>query len=46
MARRHKFVKLASLGSNNSVAERKNRLVVEAEQAMLEKKSLPKFYWA
>ena len=28
------------------VAERKNRLVVEAALAMLEEKSLPKFYWA
>ena len=30
----------------NGVAERKNRLVVEAAQAMLEEKSMPKFYWA
>ena len=28
------------------MAERKNRLVVEAARAMLEEKSLPKFYWA
>ena len=28
------------------MAERKNRSVVEAAQAMLEDKSLPKFYWA
>ena len=26
--------------------ERKNRSVVEAARAMLEEKSLPKFYWA
>ena len=30
----------------NGVAERKNRSVVEAAWAMLEEKSLPKFYWA
>ena len=30
----------------NGVAKRKNRLVVEAPQAMLEEKSLPKFYYA
>ena len=30
----------------NGVAERKNRSVVEAARAMLEEKSLPKFYWA
>ena len=30
----------------NGVAERKNRLVVEVARAMLEEKSLPKFYWA
>ena len=30
----------------NSVAERKNRSVVEAARAMLEEKSMPKFYWA
>ena len=28
------------------VAERKNRSIVEATRAMLEEKSLPKFYWA
>ena len=28
------------------MAERKNRSVVEAARAMLEEKSLPKFYWA
>jgi hypothetical protein len=28
------------------VAERKNRSIVEAARAMLEEKSLPKFYWA
>jgi hypothetical protein len=28
------------------MAERKNRLIVEAAQAMLEEKSMPKFYWA
>ena len=31
---------------HNGVAERKNRSVVEAARAMLEEKSLPKFYWA
>ena len=30
----------------NGVAERKNRAIVEAARAMLEEKSLPKFYWA
>ena len=30
----------------NGVAERKNLSVVEAARAMLEEKSLPKFYWA
>ena len=30
----------------NGVAERKNRTIVEAARAMLEEKSLPKFYWA
>ena len=30
----------------NDVAERKNRLIVEGTRAMLEEKSLPKFYWA
>ena len=30
----------------NGVAERKNRSIVEAARAMLEEKSLPKFYWA
>ena len=30
----------------NGVAERKNRSVVEAARAMLEAKSMPKFYWA
>ena len=29
----------------NGVAERNNRLVVEAAREMLEEKSLPKFYW-
>ena len=28
------------------MAERKNRTIVEAARAMLEEKSLPKFYWA
>ena len=28
------------------MAERKNRMIVEAARAMLEEKSLPKFYWA
>ena len=28
------------------MAERKNRSIVEAARAMLEEKSLPKFYWA
>ena len=28
------------------MAERKNRSVVEVARAMLEEKSLPKFYWA
>jgi hypothetical protein len=28
----------------NGVAERKNRSIVEAARAMLEEKSLPKFY--
>jgi hypothetical protein len=28
------------------VAERKNRSIVEAARAMLEEKSMPKFYWA
>ena len=27
------------------MTERKNWLIVEAAQAMLEEKSLPKFYW-
>jgi transposase InsO family protein len=30
----------------NGVAERKNRSIVEAAQAMLEEKSMPKSYWA
>ena len=30
----------------NGVAERKNPSVVEAARAMLEEKSLPKYYWA
>jgi hypothetical protein len=30
----------------NGVAEQKNRSIVEAARAMLEKKSMPKFYWA
>ena len=30
----------------NDVAERKKWSVVEAAQAMLEEKSVPKFYWA
>jgi hypothetical protein len=30
----------------NGVAERKNWSIVEAARAMLEEKSLPKFYWA
>ena len=30
----------------NGVAERKNRSVVEVARAMLEEKSMPKFYWA
>jgi hypothetical protein len=30
----------------NGVAERKNRSIVEAARAMLEEKSMPKFYWA
>mgnify|MGYP000087715863 CR=1 FL=1 len=30
----------------NGVAKRKNRSIVEAAQAMLEEKILPKFYWA
>jgi hypothetical protein len=30
----------------NGVAERKNRSIIEAAQAMLEEKSMPKFYWA
>ena len=30
----------------NGVAERKNRTIVEAARAMLEEKSLPKFYLA
>ena len=30
----------------NGVAERKNCSVVEATRAMLEEKSMPKFYWA
>jgi hypothetical protein len=30
----------------NGVAERKNRSIVEATRAMLEEKSMPKFYWA
>ena len=30
----------------NGVGERKNRSVVEAAQAMLEEKSVHKFYWA
>ena len=31
---------------HDSVAKRKNRSVVEAARAMLEEKSMPKFYWA
>ena len=31
---------------HNSVAERKNWSIVEAARAMLEEKSMPKFYWA
>jgi hypothetical protein len=30
----------------NGVVERKNRSIVEAARAMLEEKSMPKFYWA
>jgi hypothetical protein len=30
----------------NGVAERKNQSIVKATRAMLEEKSLPKFYWA
>ena len=30
----------------NGVAERKNRSIVDAARAMLEEKSMPKFYWA
>ena len=30
----------------NGVTKRKNRSVVDAAWAMLEEKSLPKFYWA
>ena len=30
----------------NGLAERKNRLIVEAARAMLEEKSMHKFYWA
>ena len=30
----------------NGVAERKNWSIMEATQAMLEEKSMPKFYWA
>jgi hypothetical protein len=30
----------------NGMAERKNRSIVEAARAMLEEKSMPKFYWA
>ena len=30
----------------NDVTERKNLSVVEEERAMLEEKSMPKFYWA
>jgi hypothetical protein len=30
----------------NGVAERKNRSIVKAARAMVEEKSLPKFYWA
>ena len=29
----------------NGVTQRKNRSIVETAQAMLEEKSLPKFYW-
>ena len=30
----------------NGIAEMKNRFVMEAARAMLEEKSMPKFYWA
>jgi hypothetical protein len=30
----------------NGVAKRKNRSIVEVARAMLEEKSMPKFYWA
>ena len=30
----------------NGVAERKNRSLIDATRAMLEEKSMPKFYWA
>ena len=30
----------------NGVAERKNRSLIDAARAMLEEKSMPKFYWA
>ena len=30
----------------NGVAERKNQSIIDAARAMLEEKSMPKFYWA
>ena len=45
MGIRHEF-KSRYTPEQNGVVERKNRSFVEAARAMLEEKSLPKFYWA
>ena len=45
MGIRRKFSCMYTL-EQNGIAEMKNRFVMEAARAMLEEKSMPKFYWA